>query len=231
MPKMPAPFPPRRAAAPKPIVAAPLGSLRPMHGDRNDGRVRIVTLRPAEVTAEIAAFLADPDVMEGWNAPRKEMGLDAFRAYAASFDGIRRNLLVVRDMADDRPLGLVVLNIDHRHRTGAWHMCVGRNEDRGHKIGQWAGTLAVRHAFEDHKLEKLSFELLERNAIAIGVVEKYGIRLEGVLRKHRIDALTGERLDQRVYGMTIDEYRPAIAALAQANLLPPFEGPGLRPAR
>ncbi len=228
MPKMP--FPgrgPMPTARARPVVAAPLAGLKPAFADRNDGYVRIVTLKPGEVTREIAEFLADPDVMEGWNAPRRSMSLEAFRAYAASFDNIRRNLMAIRLKQDNRPVGLIVLNIDHRHKTGAWHMCIGKAEDRGRRIGVSAGTLAVRHAFEDRKLEKLSFELLERNANAIAIVENYGLKLEGVLRQHRIDAVTGERLDQRVYGMTAQEYRTAIEALKA--MLPPFDGPGLTP--
>jgi len=230
MPKMP--FSARRPVVvprPKATIAAPLAGLKPVFGDRNDGRVRLVTLRPQEVTREIAEFLADPDVMEGWNAPRTSMGLDVFRAYVASADNIRRSIMAIRMMEDDHPVGLIILNIDHRHRTAAFHTCIGRAEDRGQAIGGAAGTLAVRHAFEDRKAEKVSFELLERNTAAIGIVEKFGIRLEGVLRKQRVDALTGERLDERVYGMTVEEYRPAVEALKQAGKLPPFEGPGLRP--
>ena len=214
-------------AAPRSRPVAPLAGLKPAFADRDDGYVRIVTLKPQEVTREIAEFLADPDVMEGWNAPRRTMSLEAFRAYAASFDNIKRNLMAIRLKDDGRPVGLIVLNIDHRHKTGAWHMCIGKAEDRGRRIGVCAGTLAVRHAFEDRKLEKLSFELLERNANAIAIVENYGLKLEGVLRQHRVDAVSGERLDQRVYGMTAQEYRTAVEALKP--MLPPFQGPGLTP--
>lgn len=230
MPKMPHPGKrPVPLSSAGPAVRSPLAGLRPMFGDRNDGRIRLVTLTPREVTPEIAELLADPDVMEGWNMPRKTMGLDAFRAYVASFDNIKRSLLAIRMVEDNRPVGIIVLNIDHRHRSAAFHTCIGKAEDRGQKIGIAAGTLVVRHAFEDRKVEKLSFEMLERNAIAIGVVEKYGIRREGVLRKHRVDALTGERLDEHVYGMMAEEYWPAIEALGKAGLLPPFMGPGIRP--
>ena len=232
MPRMPLPGKrPARLPGAGPSMRAPLAGLKPVFGDRNDGRIRLVTLTPREVTPEIAEFLADPDVMEGWNMPRREMGLDAFRAYVASFDNIKRSLMAIRMVEDNRPVGIIVLNIDHRHRSAAFHTCIGKKEDRGQQIGVRAGTLLVRHAFEDRKVEKLSFEMLERNAIAIGVVEKYGIQREGVLRKHRVDALTGERLDEHVYGMMAEEYWPAIEALGKAGMLPPFEGRGARPMK
>ncbi len=218
---------PRKA----PVVKPPLAGLKPQFGDRNDGKIRIVTLLPDEVTPEIAAFLADPDVMEGWNMPRKEMGLEAFRAYVASFDHIKRSLMAIREFDSNRPVGIIVFNIDHRHRSAGWHMCIGKAEDRGQQIGVRAGTLGVRHAFEDRKVEKLSFEFLARNKVAIGVAEKYGIQREAVLRKHRVDALTGERIDEHVYGMMVEEYWPAIEALGKAGMLPPFEGPGIRPLK
>ncbi len=195
--------------------------------DRNDRRVRIVTLKPQQVDAKIADFLTEPDVMEGWNAPRRSMDLNAFRAYVASYDCIRRHLLAIRTMADDRAVGLLILNVDHRHKTGAWHLCIGNGGDRGRRVVFPAAELLVRHAFEDHGLEKLGFEILARNATAIAIAEKYDLTLEAVLRSHRIDAVTGDRLDERVYGMTADEYRTARTAREQVGRLRPFEGPGL----
>src|SRR3569832_917470 len=102
MPKMPQP-------GAKPLVT-PLAAqgLRPVFVDRWSDKIRIRTLRPADVTPELAAWLADPAVMEGLNAPQKAMGLDAFRAYVASFDNLKRNLMTILGLPDGQPLGLAV---------------------------------------------------------------------------------------------------------------------------
>ena len=49
---------------------------------------------------------------------------------------------------------------------------------------------------------------------AIAICEKAGLRLEGILRSHRIDGRTGERLDQRIYGLLRSEYDKAAPAFA-----------------
>lgn len=225
MPKIPQ----RRPAMPlsSPLAAA---GLKQVFVDRANDRVRLLTLKPEHVTPEIAEWLTDPAVMEGINAPRQAMGLEAFRAYVASFDNLRRNLMTVRMKEDDRPVGLLLLEVDLRHKVGSMHICIGSPGDRGLSIAYAASALLVRHAFTERNLEKLTFQPLERNVAAIAACERYGLKLEGILRSHRIDGRTGERLDQRVYGLTLEEFNAIVEMRRKAGTLPPFEGPGLKRA-
>ncbi len=200
MPKMPATGHSR--------LKTPLAATRPkpVFVDQREGKVRLRTLTPAEVTPEIAEWLSDPAVMEGVNAPKTAMGLEAFRAYVASFDQIRRNLMAIRLAPDDRPIGIAMMEVDLRHAIGSIHMLIGDADNRGQGIGIAAAILMIRNFFLDRKLEKLSIAPLERNEKVIAICESYGLRLEGILRSHRIDGRTGERLDQRYYGLTREEY-------------------------
>ncbi|WP_378946771.1 GNAT family N-acetyltransferase [Mesorhizobium sp. ANAO-SY3R2] len=194
---------PRRRPLLTPLAAA---GLKPVFVDVADEHYRVRTLRPQEVTDEIATWLTDPAVMEGLNAPQKAMGLEAFRTYVASFDNLKRNLVAIRRRADDTALGLLVLEVDLRHRLGSLHVVIGDADSRGQKMAQHGSLLLVRHFFAERKLEKLTLQPLARNAAAIAVCEKCGLRLEGVLRAHRIDGRTGERLDQMLYAITKDEF-------------------------
>jgi RimJ/RimL family protein N-acetyltransferase len=200
MPKMPG------RQQPPPITPLAAARLKPVFVDRWSDRIRIRTLKPEEVTPEIAKWLTAAEVMEGLNSPREAMGLDAFRAYVASFDNLRRNLVAIRRKSDDAPLGLMMLEIDLRHKVGSLHIVIGEAESRSSGIAIDAVTIMVNHFFFDRKMEKLTFQPLARNSRAVEVCRSSGLMLEGTLRSHRIDGRTGERLDQMVFGLTREEF-------------------------
>jgi len=207
MPKMPQP---PRAPLVTPLVAQ---RLKPIFVDRWNDHFRLRTLTPAEVTPEISEWLTDPAIMEGLNAPRQAMGLDAFRAYVGSFDNLKRSVMAVRRRDNDLAVGLIVLEVDLRHKLGSAHMVVGDPENRGKRVSFEAMTLLGRIFFRERKLEKLTFQPLARNQSAIKVCENAGLRLEGTLRGHRIDGATGERLDQLLYALSVEEYEERFAAI------------------
>jgi diamine N-acetyltransferase len=221
MPKMP-----QQGARP---LITPLAAerLRPVRVDRWSDKVRIRTLMPSEVTTEIAEWLTDPAVMEGLNAPQKAMGLDAFRTYVASFDNLKRNLMTILSRPDDTPLGLAVMEVDLRHRLGSLHMIIGNPENRGKNIAFEASVVLLRHFFRERKLEKVTFQPLARNEAAIAVCERFGLRLEGTLRAHRIDGRTGKRLDQMLYALILEEYEERTATMAAEGFARLFTGPDL----
>lgn len=225
MPKMP------NARGPKLTTPLAAARLKPVIVDRWSSRYRLKTLAPAEVTPEIAGWLTDPAVMEGLNAPSLAMGLDAFRAYVASFDNLRRSLLCIRARDDDRPLGLMMLEVDLRHKIGSLHLVVGKAEHRNLAVAVEATAIMVRHFFDERRMEKLTFQPLARNRAAVAACTMARLTHEGTLRSHRIDGRTGERLDQMVFGMTRAEYDGRFRADAEAGHLPPYDGPGFVPGR
>ncbi|UDL87501.1 GNAT family N-acetyltransferase [Mesorhizobium sp. PAMC28654] len=225
MPKMPQ----QGARSPLPPLVTPLAAqrLKPVFVDRWSDKVRIRTLKPSEMTNEIAEWLTDPAVMEGLNAPQKAMGLEAFRAYVGSFDNLKRNLMTILRQADDVPLGLAVMEVDLRHRLGSLHLIVGDPENRGRNIAFDASVVLLRHFFRERKLEKITFQPLARNKAAIAVCERSGLRLEGTLRSHRIDGRTGKRLDQMLYALTLEEYEERTKMIAASGVARPYDGPGV----
>lgn len=229
MPKMPRSGP-RQPAIPlvTPLAAA---RLKPVFVDRWSDRHRVRTLKPEEVTPDIAEWLSAPEVMEGLNAPRVAMGLEAFRAYVASFDNLRRNLVVIRRKSDDAPLGLMMLEVDLRHKLGSLHIVIGEAESRKLGVAIDAATIMVCHFFIDRRLEKLTFQPLARNAAAVAACQGSMLRHEGTLRSHRIDGRTGERLDQMIFGLTRDEFIQRDEKALEAGKAAPFGGPGYDPAK
>jgi RimJ/RimL family protein N-acetyltransferase len=219
MPKMP--VPPRGSLLATPLAAM---KLKPVFVDRAGATVRLRTVRPDDVTPVIAEWLTDPAIMEGLNAPRMAMGLDAFRAYVGSFDNLRRNLIAIRDVSGDAPLGLMFLDVDLRHKLGSAHIVIGEGERRRLDVVYDATRVLMWHFFTERKLEKLTFAPLSRNRAAVAACRVGLLRLEGELKAHRIDGRTGERLDQMLFAMTLDDFRKRMKAVDEP---PVYAGPGL----
>lgn len=202
-----------------PIAAAP----RPILVDRSGENCRIRTLRQVEVDERFTRWLADPAVAAGLNMPGAAMGLDWFRSYVGTFDNVWRNLQAIR-LLDDEPIGLIMTEIDPRHRNGSLHLIIGDNAQRRLQISFEATRLAIWHMFVERNLEKLMFEPLARNQAAVMACRLGMLRQEGELLSHRLDAKTGERLDQLIFALTLDEFKKRVRAIPT---LPVFEGPGL----
>jgi RimJ/RimL family protein N-acetyltransferase len=203
---------PSRPAAQKPIIV-----------DRSGQVCRIGTLRQDQVTPRIEGWLTDPDVAAGLNMPGAALSADMFRAYVASFDNVRRNLLAIRTRGGD-PIGLIMAEIDQRHRLGSLHVIIGDKAHRRLQFSIEAMTLAIWHMFVERGVEKLTFEPLARNRAAVMACRLGLLRQEAELRAHRLDSKTGERLDQLIFALTLEEFKTRVRAVAT---LPRFEGPGL----
>ena len=210
-----------------PLAAA---RLKPVFVDRWSDRIQVRTLKPEEVTSEIAGWLTAPEVMEGLNAPSAAMGIDAFRAYVASFDNLRRNLVAIRRKSDAAALGLIMLEIDLRHKVGSLHIVVGDAENRNLGVATDAVTIMARHFFLERRMEKLTFQPLARNTRAVELCRTSGLHLEGTLRSHRIDGRTGERLDQVVFGMTRAEFSERDGTRLDPGFSASYDGPGVDPS-
>lgn len=189
-----------------PSMPAPQAA-KPVFVDVNNGKYGLRTATSKDATPDVAAWMSDPVVISGLNGSGQVMSLDQLRGYIAGFDNIRKNLTVIRTVADDRPIGLLMFDIEPRHKIGSFHIVIG---SKAHRIGE-ASYVAVRlllqHMFEKRGVEKVSIEPLSRNRAVVQYCEWLGFRLEGVLKSHRADSQTGARLDQHVFGMTRDEYR------------------------
>lgn len=221
MPKLPQP--PRNPPLVTPLAAM---KLKPVLMDRSGRLVRLRTLQPGEVTPDIARWLTDPAIMKGLNAPRMAMGLDAFRAYAGSFDNLRRSLIAVREVEGDAPLGLIFLEVDLRHKLGSVHVVMGEGRGRRLDVLYDLAQVLAWHFFTERKLEKLTFAPLARNRAAVAACRLGMLRLEGELKAHRIDGRTGERLDQLLFAVTLDDFRQRTRAVSAP---PVYRGPGLAP--
>lgn len=216
MPKMPYADPPWSfpRPAPKPILI-----------DRKGGRCRVRSLRPEDVDERHLKWMNDPMVRAGLNITGPAMGLVDFKRYVATFDHVARNLFGVWTLEGELA-GLVLLEIDRRHKRGSVHSVIGDAENRRQGLSAESVRLVAWHCFLERGLGKLSFEPLARNEAAVSACRAARLRQEGHLVAHRLNERTGERLDQLVFALTEKEFKRRMIAY---ETLPPYEGPGVAP--
>lgn len=225
MPKMPE----RRGSVP--IRAAALAP-SPVRMRLADSLVTLETATPADATPRMAEWLADPAAADGLNVTAGTPSLEEFRRYIAAFDNVRRNLAVIR-LADSRKaVGLVMFDIDPRHRLASFHVLIGEKAARTGLVAVSVANLLVPYLFTRRNVEKVTIEPLARNRAAVRLCERFGYRKEGVLKAQRRDSRTGERLDQLVFGVTREEFDAwqssggiSLDALRRKRLPGPGAGP------
>lgn len=191
--------------------------------NRTTTNCQIRTLQPNDVDQAFATWLMDPAVQQGLNTPTRAMGLDAFKAYVASFDNIHRSLLGIWTL-DGLAAGLIRLDTDLRHKLASIHLIVGDPDMRRQHIAFGAVRLLVWHLFLERDLAKILFEPLARNEAAVAACKGAMLRQEANLLSHRLDAQTGERLDQLIFSFTRPEFEQRVRT---APALPEIHGPGL----
>jgi UDP-4-amino-4,6-dideoxy-N-acetyl-beta-L-altrosamine N-acetyltransferase len=83
---------------------------------------------------------------------------------------------------DDRPAGLVSLyEIDATARTCSWAFYVGEPDMTGKGVGSAVERPVLKYVFEELGFERLNCEVLERNAPALCLHQRFGFRITGRL--------------------------------------------------
>lgn len=198
MPKLPI-----KHERPRPTV---LAQGKPVFVDVSNGKYRLRTAALTDARADVAAWLSDSLVVSALNGTGQAMTPDQLGSYISGFDNMRKNLVLVRTVAGDVPIGLIMFDIEPRHKIGSFHIFIGTKARRVGEASYAAVRLVLRHMFEQRGVAKVCVEPLSRNRAAVRSCEWLGFTLEGVLRSHRLDTKTGERLDQHVFAITRTEY-------------------------
>jgi UDP-4-amino-4,6-dideoxy-N-acetyl-beta-L-altrosamine N-acetyltransferase len=106
-----------------------------------------------------------------------------------------------------KPFGIVAFNgIDPIHRNSSWAFYASPQAQKG--TGSKMEFLALDYAFKGMSLHKLSCEVLAFNAAVIKLHQKFGFRVEGILREqfkagdgfvdiHRLGMLASEWVEHR----------------------------------
>ena len=113
----------------------------------------------------------------------------------------------IYDRADAALVGRVALaNIVRK----AWQNATlgywvdGARNGRG--LATEASKLALRFAFDEAGLHRVQAGVMPRNARSIRVIEKLGMRFEGLAERYLL--IGGVWEDHRMYAMTVEEWKP-----------------------
>lgn len=125
------------------------------------------------------------------------------------FDEIQRRsdavLLGIRLEPGNELIGTVQLHSIHPvHRAAELQIRIAEPQHRGKGYGSTAVHLALRLAFDDLNLNRVSLHVLAHNARALHTYEKAGFRREGLLRGAAF--VDGSYADVVVMGILREEY-------------------------
>jgi UDP-4-amino-4,6-dideoxy-N-acetyl-beta-L-altrosamine N-acetyltransferase len=96
-------------------------------------------------------------------------------------DDTQRNWVVDVDGVD---IGLVSLKIYWSNKRGFWAYYIGDSTYLGKGIGKQIEFNMLRYVFDILKLNKLTCEVFAFNDKVVKIHEKYGSKIEGILKEH-----------------------------------------------
>ncbi len=140
------------------------------------------------------------------SAPFRPVGWEDHRQW---FEECQRRrdavIFAIRLREAGQLLGTVQLHSIHPvHRRAELQIRIGRAEHRGRGYGSTAVRLALRFAFDDLNLHRVSLEVFAGNGRAIRAYEKAGFTCEGVQRGAAF--IAGAYQDVAVMGILREEY-------------------------
>ncbi len=105
------------------------------------------------------------------------------------FDQVRQSgrdvVWVIEQLAGERPIGLLSLTeIDRRNGRCAWAYYLGETDVRGAGLARSLEMNVYAFVFETLALNKLWCEVLSFNDRVVALHEKFGSKVEGVMRQH-----------------------------------------------
>lgn len=147
-----------------------------------------IFLRELERTdlARLNAWRAERELVDLLGGSFRHVGVEIdqrwYDAYLASRTHNVR--LAICRLSDREMIGVVyLLQIDWINRSAEFSIQIGEASARGRGFGEVATRLALRHAFDDLNLRRISLTLLTTNERAAALYKKVGFRLEGVFRQ------------------------------------------------
>lgn len=137
-----------------------------------------------------------------------------FNRYMMARDRDVRMAVVLR--STDQLIGVsYLLGIDWVHRSAEYGLILGVKTEWGKGYGTIAERLTLQHAFHDLNLHRVFLTVFADNERVIRIHEKYGFRVEGVLKEAVFKG--GRYRDLVSMAITSDEFAALEAPVANAD--------------
>lgn len=113
---------------------------------------------------------------------------------------------IVEDKQNHNLIGTIdVVNIDNNNKVMEIGYCYRRNY-WGKGVASTVLKIVIEYLFNNTDVDIITAKHLEPNLNSGKVMQRCGMKYDGVLRKRVIDKLTNERIGQAYYSITRDEY-------------------------
>lgn len=110
---------------------------------------------------------------------------DQQRWFAHVIASPRDRVWIIELIDGDIPVGLMSLtDIDHTHRRACWAYYIADERARGKGLAKSLEINIYRYVFEQLGFNRLWCEVLAFNDRVVSIHEKFGSKVEGVLRQH-----------------------------------------------
>ncbi|MEM6474678.1 MAG: UDP-4-amino-4,6-dideoxy-N-acetyl-beta-L-altrosamine N-acetyltransferase [Pseudomonadota bacterium] len=108
------------------------------------------------------------------------------RAWFATITASPSSRAWIIELTDgDIPVGLLSLtDIDETHRRACWAYYIADDRARGKGLAKSLELSIYRYVFEEMRFNRLWCEVLAFNDRVVSIHEKFGSKVEGVLRQH-----------------------------------------------
>lgn len=112
---------------------------------------------------------------------------------------------VIRTKPEDRSIGYAQIHgIEWNHGNGTLRLAIGSPDDRRKGLGSEALQMALRYAFEELNLYRLTVETVEYNTAAQRFLERHGFQCE--VRRREAIYRDGRYWDALTYGILAQEW-------------------------
>lgn len=173
------------------------------------------TLRSIEredANDRLADWMADPDVMIGFNLPRRRLSRAELVSFALNHDNRSRFCLMLRPKGKKDPIGLFTATVDLGNSVAESAVVIGEKTYWGQDVVRETRTALIDFLFNDLGLHKIFGRTHSRNFSSIYNYKVLGFKCEGILRQQIYNSQSDERLDQLIFGMLRDEWMDRGAA-------------------
>ena len=144
-----------------------------------------------------------PEVATYMYTDHRITGAEHARWFAGAMNDETKRYWIIE--LDGEPVGLANLyDISALQKRAYWAFYLADDRVRGKGVGAATERWVLRHVFLDLELDKLCCEVLATNDGVVKMHQRYGFRIDGVLRRHVIKA--GDRVDVVTMSLLRDEW-------------------------
>ncbi len=169
--------------------------------------VRLDAITPDDLPT-VTRWFSDPVFMRLFDArPAAPRTLAAVQDEITTLQKSSQDFtFAIRRTSQDAIIGVVTIDeILWPHRVGGLAIGLGSAEQRGQGFGTEAGALALRFAFQELNLHRITVTVFRYNTASLRMVEKLGFVQEGVFREFL--ERDGQRHDMLLFGLLRPEWQ------------------------